>query len=139
MSSLQEFLNCNPVDNLTEEVVISDRFKDKDGNLLKFKIRAMTNDEFEEIRKKATKMDLRKGKRNIDFNAKVFNEQVVINFTIDPDFKNAESIKKVGCMAPEQYLNKVLLAGEISELAQQIQSLSGFDKDMDELVEEAKN
>lgn len=139
MSALQEFLNANPVDNLTAEVLISDRFKDKEGNILKFKIKAMTNDEFEEIRKKATKIDFKKGKRNVDFDARKFNEQVVINHTIDPDFKNAESIKKVGCMSPEQYLNKVLLAGEIAELAEQIQILSGFEKDMSDLVEEAKN
>lgn len=139
MSALQEFLNTNPVDNLTAEVPISNRFTDKDGKLLKFKIKAMTNDEFEEIRKSSTKVDMRKGKRSVDFNSKKFNMQLVINHTIDPDFKNAESIKKVGCATPDQYLNKVLLSGEIAELAQQIQALSGFETDMEDLVEEAKN
>lgn len=139
MSALQEFLNTNPVDNLTAEVPISNRFTDKDGKLLKFKIKAMTNDEFEEIRKSSTKVDMRKGKRSVDFNSKKFNQQLVINHTIDPDFKNAESIKKVGCATPDQYLNKVLLSGEIAELAQRIQDLSGFETDMEDLVEEAKN
>lgn len=139
MSSLQAFLNANPVDNLTQEVVISDRFQDSDGNLLKFKIKAMTNEEFEAARKKAMKLNLQKGKKQMDFDARTFNEAVVINNTIDPDFKNADSIKAVGCMTPEQYLNRVLLAGEISELAQQIQTLSGFEKDLNELAEEVKN
>lgn len=139
MSSLQEFLNNNPVDNLTAEVVVSERFRDKNGNILKFKIKAMTNEEFEEIRKAAMRVSFSKGKRSLDFDVRRFNELIVINNTVDPNFKDAESIKKLGCVTPEQYLNKVLLAGEIAELAQQIQKLSGFGKDMDELVEEAKN
>lgn len=139
MSSLQDFLNVNPVDNVTDDVVISDRFKDKDGNILKFKIKAMTNDEFEDIRKAAASISTKKGKRTINFDTKRFNELVVINNTLDPNFKDAESIKKLGCITPEQYLNKVLLAGEIVELSQQIQTLSGFELEMDELVEEAKN
>ncbi len=139
MSSLQDFLNVNPVDNVTDDVIISDRFKDKDGNVMKFKIKAMTNDEFEEIRKAAASISTKKGKRTINFDTKRFNELVVINNTLDPNFKDAESIKKLGCITPEQYLNKVLLAGEIVELSQQIQTLSGFELEMDELVEEAKN
>jgi hypothetical protein len=139
VSSLQDFLNVNPVDNVTDDVVISDRFKDKDGNVMKFKIKAMTNDEFEEIRKAAASISTKKGKRSISFDTKRFNELVVINNTIDPNFKDAESIKKLGCITPEQYLNKVLLAGEIVELSQQIQTLSGFELEIDELVEEAKN
>ncbi|WP_168120963.1 XkdN-like protein [Paenibacillus sp. HB172176] len=139
MSTLQEFLNSNPIDNLTAEIAISDRFKDKAGKLLKFKIKAMTNDEFDEIRKRATQMDFKKGKKNVEFNVMAFNESIVINNTLDPDFRNADSIKAMGCTAPEQYLTKVLLAGEIAELSQQIQKLSGFEQDLSDLVEEAKN
>jgi hypothetical protein len=63
----------------------------------------------------------------------------VLNHTIEPNFKDADSIKKAGCQSPEQFLYRSLLAGEIAELAQQISALSGFDKDMEETVEEAKN
>lgn len=135
--SLQEFLNNNPVDGLTAEVVISDRFKDEKGNLLKFKIRAMSSDEFEDCRKRS--MTISGGKRrNVDLDLRKFNNAIVINNTIDPSFKDAESIKQLGCTTPEQYLSKVLLPGEIQELSSQIQQLSGF-REMDELVEEAKN
>lgn len=137
MSQLQAFLNANPVDDLTAEVVVSDRFKDSEGNILKFKIRAMSSDEFEECRKKSMKVAAGR-RRNVEMNLKEFNNTIVINNTIDPNFKDAESIQRLGCQTPEQYLNKVLLPGEIVELSSQIQQLSGF-KSMDELVEEAKN
>jgi hypothetical protein len=134
--SLQDFLNDNPVDGLTEEVAVSPRFKDKDGHLLKFTVKAMTGQEFEEIRKASTQV--KKG-RKVEFDAQKFNLRIVINHTVVPDFKDAESIQKLGCRTSEEYVNKVLLSGEITTLVQKIQELSGFDVDMEELVEEAKN
>ena len=137
MSKLQKFLNANPVAGMTKEVVVSDRFRDEEGNLLKFTIRSISPSEFEEIRKKA--LSLKKGGKEIEFDTGKFNMALVINCTVDPNFKDAESIKQLGCATPEQYVNKVLLAEEVEELAQQIRAFSGFDKDLDELVKEAKN
>jgi hypothetical protein len=134
--SLQDFLNDNPVDNLTEEVAVSPRFKDKEGNLMKFTIRAMTSQQFEEIRKSCT--EIKKG-RKVEFDAQKFNLKMVINHTVSPDFKQAESIQKLGCHTPEEYVQRVLLAGEIANLASNIQTLSGFDVSMEDMVEEAKN
>jgi hypothetical protein len=136
MSTLQDFLNAHPIDGLTDEVVVSSRFKDKDGKLLKFKIKAMTNKTFDDLRKRYTRVG--KG-RKVEFDAQGFNNAVVIEHTLDPDFKDAASIQKLGCSTPEEYLNKVLLPGEIATLADKISELSGFDVDMDTLVEEAKN
>lgn len=135
MSTLQDFLNSNPVDNLTDEVPISDRFKDKKGNLLKFKIKAMDDTAFEEIRKRSMQ---RVGKNRTELKLKEFNSAIAISHTLEPNFKDAESIKKLGCATPEEYLSKVLLPGEIVKLSDEIQQLSGF-KSLDELVEEAKN
>lgn len=134
--SLQDFLNTHPVDSMTDEVAISPRFVDDEGNMLKFKIKAMTGQEFEEIRKACT--TLKKG-RKVEFDSQRFNLQVIIRNTLDPNFKDAESIKAVGVTTPENYVQKVLLAGEISALAQKISELSGFDVDMTDLVEDAKN
>lgn len=134
--NLQDFLIANPVDNLTEEVVISSRFKDEKGNPLKFTIKAMTPVEFEDIRKKATR--IKKGKQ-VEFDSQMFNLSIAINNTVNPDFRNAESIKKLGVATPEDYVQKVLLAGELSTLVQKINELSGFDVGMNDLVEEVKN
>ena len=131
MSNLMQFLIDNPVDNLTDEVIIS-------GRLAKFpfKIKGMTGPEFSEYQKLSTKISRHK---KVEFDSKTFNELVVLNHTLVPNFRDAESIKKAGCQTPEQFLYKSLLAGEINELAQQITALSGFDKDIEDTVEEAKN
>ena len=54
MSSLYAFLH--PVSVQEErEVFISDRFKDENGNVVPFKIRAITQDENEELVRKSRK------------------------------------------------------------------------------------
>lgn len=131
MSALLDFLIQNPVDNITEQVVLSQRLKDKP-----FTIRAMTGAEFSEYQQAAT--IIRKGKK-VEFDSRLFQERVVVNHTVEPNLKDAASIKAAGCLTPEQLLNKALLAGEIAELSQRISALSGFDQTMDEMVDEAKN
>lgn len=135
MSKLTDFLLNNTVENLTKEVVVSDRFK-VDGEILKFKIKAVNPDEFSDLQNQCTKVG-KKGK--VNFDSKMFNEQLIINYTIEPNFKSADVIKKAGCMTSEQLVNKVLLAGEVATLVEEISALSGFDKDLEELREEAKN
>ncbi|MNB80547.1 Phage XkdN-like protein [compost metagenome] len=134
--NLQDFLNTHLVDELTDEVAISPRFVDSNGKPLLFKIKAMTGQEFDEIRKACT--TLKKG-RKVEFDSQRFNLKVIINHTAEPNFKDAASIKQVGVTTPEEYVQRVLLAGEIATLAQKISELSGFDVDMSDLVEEAKN
>jgi hypothetical protein len=131
MSNLMQFLIDNPVDNLTDEVIVSARLAK-----FPFKIKGMTGPEFSEYQKLSTKISRHK---KVEFDSKIFNELVVLNHTLEPNFRDAESIKKAGCQTPEQFLYKSLLAGEINELAQQITALSGFDKDIEDTVEEAKN
>lgn len=135
MSKLMDFLLSNNIDNLTEEVIVSDRFK-VEGEILKFKIKAVTPEQFSDLQKQCTKV-AKKGK--VSFDSKVFNEQLIINYTLEPNFKDAESIQKGGCVSPEQLLNRVLLAGEVITLSEEISRLSGFDKDLDEIRDEAKN
>lgn len=132
-SALELFLMENPIDNIVEKVVISERFKN-----LPFKVRPLTNDEYAEINKRALKID---GKK-VNFDTKKFNVLAAIECTIEPNFRSAEAIKAHKVSTPEQYISKVLLPGEIAALAEKISKISGFNQtveDIEELKEEAKN
>jgi 6-phosphogluconate dehydrogenase len=131
MSALLDFLVENPVANETEQVEILPRLKG-----MPFTIGIMDSKQFNEYTQAAT--TFRKGKK-VDFQSGKLNMQAVINHTVDPNFKDAEAIKKAGCVTPEQFLNKVLKAGEIANLAERIFALSGFNQNMDDAVDEAKN
>lgn len=130
IKSLDDFLNLPNVDDIVEEVFVSER-------LGKFKVKAMTADEHNKYIKMA------KGKiskNNIDFDSGKFNLLICIGQTVFPDFNNAELLRKAGCPdMPEMFIKKKLLAGEIAELATQICKISGFDTDLSEDIKEAKN
>ena len=132
---LSQFLINNPVNNLTKEVYVSTRFKDEKGNKLTFKIKAISGEEYASYRKQA----LRVTKNGVEFDTKKFNELIVINHTIDPDFRDAESIKAAGCVTPEQFMYRSLLAGEIDALAAKITDLSGFNTTVEEARDVVKN
>lgn len=129
MNELEQFLNLPDVNQIEEEVFVSQR-------LGKFKVRAMTADEHGEYMKRSRgKMD----KKGIDFDSAKFNLLVVAGQTIFPNFANAELLKKAGCSTAAEFIKRKLKAGEIAELSQQICRISGFDTDITEDIEEAKN
>lgn len=134
--NLQEFLNNNIVEGATTEVAISERLKDENGNLYKFKIKALSMPEIDSLRKRFSSTDKR-GNSNLDICK--YNANICIIGTIYPSFKDAESIEKTKSVTAENYLYKVLKAGEITKLADKIFEFSGYRQDINELVEEAKN
>jgi len=129
MSDLEQFLALPDVDNLTEDVYVSDRV----GT---FTIKAMTADDFEDYRRKA---GVRATKKGTEFNTTRFFLAMIAGQTIKPDFANKEILARCGCTTPEQVVSKKLLMGEITKLANRIQEISGFDNNLDEDIEEAKN
>ena len=139
MSNLQDFLNSNPVGGVTSEVAVSPRFMDEDGKPMLFTIRAMSQEEFEANRKRATRISVERGVQKVEFDSSLFTMNMVVEQTVVPNFKDATSIQALGCVTPAQYVNKVLLAGEVNELAMQINTLSGFNTNINALIDEAKN
>jgi Phage XkdN-like protein. len=131
--SLTQFLIENPVDDVSREIYLSKRFKEA-GH--KFKIKAMTGSQFSAYQKEATAIAK---KKNINFDTGLFHKKIILNHCIEPNFKDSELVKQAGCITPEQFLDKVLLAGEIVDLADEISALSGFGSDTSEVDEDAKN
>lgn len=134
--ALTDFLLANPVDTMTKEVVVSKRLKDEDGNLYKFTIKPMLQEEYLTYQEQCT---IAKKGGKIEFNTKRFNQLLILNHTINPNFRDAEFLQKANCVRPEQALNKFLLSGEIQNLAEQIRIVSGFEDSLDDLVDEVKN
>lgn len=129
MSDLEQFLALPDVENIIEEVFVSER-------LGKFKVKAMTADEHREYQKQCQG---RMKKGGIDFDTTKFNLLLVAGQTVSPNFANAEFLKKSGCTTAMEFIKKKLKAGEIAELATQICAISGFETDITEDIEQAKN
>lgn len=136
MSTLQEILNLNIPQDFISDVVISERFKDEIGNLIPFQIKPISFEALNRLKKRATSIS-KDGSYNLDEG--YLNMLCIIESTVNPSFKDAKSIAELSVSTPEQYLNKVLLAGEIDRLIKEILTISGFIHDFEGFVEEIKN
>jgi hypothetical protein len=142
MSDLSAFFAQNAQADITEEFVVSERFKDKEGKPVPWKLRSMTEAENEECRKAATRsIKGNNGRKGTE--VKVIPEEYVAKLTVAsiefPNLKDAELQKSYNVIGAEMLLRKMLLPGEYAALVQKVQDINGFDKDMNELVEEVKN
>nr|DAK69450.1 MAG TPA: tail assembly chaperone protein [Caudoviricetes sp.] len=105
----------------------------------KFKVRPLTLEEHKEFQKKATKMNIVGKKKEMKFDIMSYHVDSAIACCIEPNFKDSNNIKKANCITPEMLLSKLLLPGEIIELGTRISEISGFDDNINDEIEEAKN
>ena len=135
--NFQEFLNKGKsVKGITKKIVIGDRFKDENGKDFSFTIKALSAEQLEQYRAKASSYD---SNGNFKFDSMLFNIKIAISGCEYPNFKDAEGIRERNCKTPEQYIKDVLLPGEIEALGESIKRLSGYNITINELIEEAKN
>lgn len=132
MNALQQFLTKNSVDNLIEEISLGGRLKD-----FKFKVKALTGNQYNDYQTLCVENPGSAKKRR--FNTKKFYELIVVNCVLEPNFKEAEWMKELGVPDAASAMYKTLLAGEITQLAEVILRISGFDNDIEDEMEEVKN
>lgn len=141
MSDLQAFFAQNVAMDLSEEAIVSERFKNKDGKPIPWILRSLTEAENKELRKAATKRV--KGKagapQQFETDPNDYMAKIAVASVIFPDLKDAELQKSYGVMGADDLLQKMLLPGEYAKLLQKVQGINGFDQTMEDLVEEVKN
>lgn len=133
MSSLSAFLN--PVKISEKEVVVSERFQEN-GKPAPFKIRPLAQKENETLIKKYTKRD-KKG--NETFDKVLYTQAMVAMAVVEPDLESAELQKAYGVLGADKVLPVMLYAGEFATLSEEVQKLSGFDIEINDEIDEAKN
>lgn len=138
MSKLSAFLHPVVVQE-EKEVIISKRFQDENGNPVPFKIRSITQDENEKLRKLSTKVSKSGGQRVESFDAGAYSARLVVAATLEPDFSAKEMCDAYGVLDPLMVPGKMLLSGEYAKLASAITELCGFDDspEGEEAIEEA--
>ncbi|MBY9078308.1 phage portal protein [Paenibacillus sp. HN-1] len=140
MSDLSFFFAQNAAGPTTEDFVVSTRFKDKDGKPIPWKLQSISEEDNKAIRKSATKRNKGKyGQYTTETDSDDYVAKLVVASVVYPDLKSAELQKSYGVLGAEVLLRKMLLPGEFAALVDRVQSLNGFDQDINELVEEVKN
>jgi Phage XkdN-like protein. len=128
-NKLEAFLALPDVANITEDVFINDR-------LGTFKVKPMTTDAYAAYRKQCTGT-AQKGGADFDFGK--YQLLIVTGQVVQPNFADADFLGKAGCATAREFVARKFKPGEIAEIAEKINTLSGFNTDDDELIEEAKN
>lgn len=130
--NLEEFLIENTVENETTEITLCERLKN-----FKFKIGIMTRDELEKYQRTCS-IRGRNGKV-IKVDNKMFENLVITNHCIYPNFKSLDFLTKLKVNTPEEAIDKTLKVGERQELLSRILEFNGFDEDFEDLQKQAKN
>lgn len=141
MSGLSAFLAQNAIEVENEKYIISDRFLDEKGNPIPWELRAIDEELNESLRKSCTKQERDKKTRNITEKTdhQLYLTKLIVECVVFPNLKDAQLQESYGVLGAERLIKKMLTSGEYSELLEKVLEVNGFDKDMDELVVEAKN
>ncbi|MEK4854788.1 phage portal protein [Paenibacillus sp. FSL H7-0756] len=140
MSEFSAFFAQTAAIETTEDFVVSKRFKDKEGKAIPWKLRSITEDENQELRKAAMKkVKGRNGVYTPEFDSNEYLAKMVGASVVYPNLKDAELQKSYGVRGAEALLRKMLLPGEFTALMEHVNALNGYDQDMNELVDEVKN
>lgn len=139
---LNGFLKQNAVQAENIKFVASERFVDANNKPIEWEIRAITSKEDEDLRKNSMHKVPTPGKRNqftqeIDTNK--YMGLLAAACTAFPNLNDANLQDSYGVMSNDELLKAMLLPGEFADYLIKVQEICGFDKSMQDLVEEAKN
>ena len=126
-----------------KKVVISNRFKDEDGNPVEWELKALDAGTQQKIRSESMEMDAFGSGKNdakvkMNFNSAKANILSAVKAVVFPDLLNAELQNSYGVRTPEELIGKMLLPDEFDRLIDEIKSVSK-DEAPEVLEAQAKN
>jgi len=96
----------------------------------------------DEIRKSSRKITFQKGQKVVETDQDQYVLKLIAETLVYPDLKNKELQDAWGVMGADNLLKAMkgrMLDGEYATLCGIVNEVNGYDKSMDDLVEEAKN
>lgn len=99
-------------------------------------LQALTAQDFMRLRKVSS---TRNKKNELELDETRFSANVLLEGIKDPDLHNSALAKHYGAATPAELVLKMFTIGEISDIVETINDLSGNDRDEEETEEEIKN
>ncbi len=106
------------------------------GEKVVFKCQALDGETYADIQRKAIDISKKGNIRDL----KLFEMQIMtcVEGVVEPNLKDKRLLDHYGASTPKELIKKMLLPGEIADLHNIINELSGYERDDDE-EEELKN
>lgn len=141
METLTAFLKENAIKCNCVEYVASKRYVDDNGEPIRWRLRPLTNEEIEKLRKHHTKTTKNKMTQEIieKFDNKAFTMDMTLESVEYPDLMNSELQASWGVVDDEELLKAMLSPGELTDLHMAVNEACDFEVGMDEKIERAKN
>ena len=140
MANLKDFFaqNVSKIENI--KYVASDRIV-SEGRPAEWEIRAINSVEDAAIKKRCTKQVTTaiKGQYRSELDVDLYAANLAVACTVFPDLNNAELQNSYEVMGAVELLRTMLSIGEYNDYLLKVQEVNGFNKTMDELVDDAKN
>lgn len=142
MSDFSAFFAENKIQQDNIKFVASTKFVGKDGKPIEWELRPLTAGEDEDIRRSSTRK-VKTGTRSNAYTSELDTNTYLAKMTaasvVYPNLNDAALQNSYKVMGAENLLRAMLSAGEYVTLSGKVAELNGFDTDVNELVEEAKN
>ncbi len=140
MGALKEFLDRESLFK-SERFIISDRFKDENGNTLVWEIKSVSTMEDERIRKECTVFkkasDGKKAGNALDYEK--YSGRLAAKCIVQPNLFSERLQNEYGAFGSDELLKKMLRPGEYYELLKRVSEINGFNSSFSDLADEAKN
>ena len=137
--SLSAFLAQNVEKVQAVRYAATERIQE-DGKPVEWENGCITGAQDAALRNQCTKQVLvRKHQYRETFDANAYLVKLAAASTLFPDLNNGELQKSYGAVDAESLLTAMLTPGELSAYELKVQEANGFDKPMEDTVEEAKN
>ena len=142
MSDFSAFFAQNKIKHENVKFAVSKNFIGKDGKPIEWELRALSADEDEELRRASTRK-VKTGTRSNTYTSELDSNTYLAKMTalavVYPNLNDVDLQNSYKVMGAENLLKKMLSAGEYVQLSGKVAEINGFDSDINELVEEAKN
>lgn len=142
MSDLSFFFSENAIKEENVKYIASKRFQDKEGKTVEWELCCISSKEDEDIRKSCTKrvpVPGLRGQFRTETDGNMYLGKLAARCIVFPNLNDAELQNSYGVMGADNLLKVMLKSGEYADLIMKVQEINGFNTDMEELVEEAKN
>jgi hypothetical protein len=128
-------LDANKVEEKPTKEIEIKRLSRLAGKKVMFKCQALDGQTYGDIQR----MSIDISKKGDFKDIKIFETQLMtcVEGIIDPDLKDEKLLKHYNVSTPKALIKKILLPGEIADLRDVIDKLSGYESDEDE--EDVKN
>ncbi len=137
---LSSFFRENSVKTEEIKYIVSTRFVDKNKKPVEWILKPVSSQLDEDLRRQSTiRTKNATGQYQTDLDVNKYIGLLAVACTVYPNLNDANLQNSYNVMGADSLLKTMLLPGEYANYLLKVQEICGFDKNIDDMVKQAKN